>query len=223
MRTGTASSSKTRTKASFNYHGRHDPSMIFNRQKDVPAEISKVKLNEWYSGLSDRDKVKVGRYLADSDTSSALRFSLSVMRKAGEEENYSTTILVGVNILKSDPKGLERFDVLEEIIPAYYDLKRYDDCLRCCDEGIGMIPQLMEAMKKRNGGELPERISCRNYTVNVLIGGYGDYDAADAALDRFCEMGLITEEDVAFRKQSHKVHKLQRTFDGIFGVKLKDQ
>jgi hypothetical protein len=81
----------------------------------------------------------------------------------------------------------------------------------------------MGTLKDRNGGSLPEKIQCRNYTINVLVGIYGDYDAGDAALDRFLEMGLISEEDVGYRKQSHKIHRLQRTFDGIFSVKLKDQ
>jgi len=197
--------------------------MIFNRQKNVPEEISKVRLDEWYSGLSDQNKVKLGRYLAGSDTSSALSFTLSVMRSANIEENYSMAVIIGENILNNDLKKIERFDVLEEIIPAYYGVKRYDDCLKCCEKGIEMIPDVTGILKERNGGSLPEKIMCRNYTINVLISAYGDYDAGDAALDRFYEMGLISEEDLGYRKQSHKIHRLQRTFDSIFTVKLKDQ
>jgi hypothetical protein len=197
--------------------------MIFNKQKDVPKEISKAKLTEWYSGLSDQDKVKVGRYLGGPDTSSASELILSVMKKANLEENHQVAILAGENILKSDLSEIERFDILEEIIPAYYGKKRYDDCLRCCTEGIGILRGMIGTITERNGGSLPERIMCRNYTINVLIGAYGDYDAGDRALDEFFEMGLISEEDVRYRKQSHKIHKLQRTFDGIFSVKLKDQ
>lgn len=194
--------------------------MIFSRRKDVPEEISKARLSEWYSGLSDQDKVKIGRYLRDADTSSALSLSLSVMRKAGGEENHSAVILAGENILRSDLKETERFDVLEEIIPAYYGAGRYDDCLECCAEGTDLIRRLMGEIKERNGGSLPERITCRNYTINVLVGVRGDYEAGDAALDEFCRMGLISEEDVAYRKQSHKIHKLQKTFDGIFTMDI---
>ena len=197
--------------------------MILNKQKDIPEEISKVKLSEWYSGLSDQEKVKVKRYLKDSDTSSAVKFAISVMGAAVKEENYSVAVLVGENILKQKLIGIERYDVLEEIIPAYFYVKKYDQCLKCCEEGLSLIPGLMEKLKKRNGGSLPERIQCRNYTINVLVGAFGDYDEGDKALDRFFEMGLISEEDVEYRKQSHKIHKLQRTFDGVFSVKLKDQ
>ena len=196
---------------------------MFLSKKDVPEEISKVKLGVWYSGLSDQDKVKVGRYIEGSDTSSAPNFCLSVMRKANLEENHKVTVLTGENILGSGLDEMERFDILEEIIPAYYGVKKYEDCLKCCEEGIGIVRRSMEKIKERNGGSLPERIMCRNYTINVLVGAYGDYDAGDRTLDEFFEMGLISEEDVMYRKQSHKVHKLQRTFDGIFSVKLKDQ
>jgi hypothetical protein len=197
--------------------------MILNKQKDVPEEISKVKMIEWYSGLRDQEKVKVKRYFKDADLSSALSFSLSIMKAAVHEENNSVAVLVGENILKSRLSGIDRFCVLEEIIPAYFGVRRYDDCLRCCEEGLALIPSIMKKIKKRNGGSLPEKIQCRNYTINVLVGAYGKYDEGDNALDRFFEMGIISEEDVIYRKQSHKVHKLQRTFDGVFSVKLKDQ
>ena len=197
--------------------------MVFGRQKDIPKEISKVKLTEWYSGLSDQNKVKIGRYLETSDTASALNFSLSVMRNANQEENYSVAVIAGENILNNDLGETERFDVLEEIIPAYYGVRRYDECLKCCGEGIEILAGIMEKIKKRNGGSLPEKIMCRNYTINVLIGIHGDYEAGDAALDRFYDMGLISMEDLEYRKQSHKVHKLQRTFDSVFTVKFKDQ
>ena len=197
--------------------------MIFGRKRDVPEEISKARLNDWYSGLSDQDKVKIGRYLSGSDTASAAALSLSVMRKANQEDNHPVSILAGENILKSGLGEIERFDMLEEIIPAYYGVKRYDDCLRCCEEGIALLCGNMTEIKERNGGSLPERLMCRNYTINVLVGAYGDYEAGDKALDRFCGMGLISEEDVEYRKRSHEIHRLQRTFDGIFSVKLKDR
>ncbi len=197
--------------------------MIFNKHKDTPEEIVKAGLTKWYEGLSDPDKVKIKRYLKDSDASTPFDLSILIMRRANEEENYPVTVLVGENMLGSRLTDMERFDVIEEIIPAYYDLKRYDECRDRCEDGLDLIMELMDDIRSRNSGELPERIICRNYLVNVLIGAYGDYDAGDDALDRFHEMGLISEEDVNFRKQSHKIHKLQRTFDGIYGVKLKDQ
>ena len=198
--------------------------MIFGRQKNIPKEILEVRLGEWYSGLSDQNKVKIRRYLEGSDTSSALNFTLFVMRNANQEENHAAAIIAGENILKDDDlEKIERFDVLEEIIPAYYGAGRYDDCLVCCEEGIWILTDIMEKIKKRNGGSLPEAIMCRNYTVNVLTGIRSDYDAGDAALERFYEIGLISKEDLIYRKQSLKIHRLQRTFDSIYVLKFKDQ
>ncbi|MCL2317810.1 MAG: hypothetical protein FWC44_01965 [Methanomassiliicoccaceae archaeon] len=197
--------------------------MIFGRHKDVPDEIQKVGLKDWYSGLSDTDKVKVGRYIKDSDTSSKLNFSLSVMKKAGEEENHYVNVLIGEMILGSQLSTMERFDVLESVIPSYFGAERYDECLKCCNEGIDIIKNNMKTIKQRNNGDLPETIMCRNYTINVLVGAKGDYEAGDAALDRFYELGLISEEDLAYRKQSHKIHRMQRTFDSVFTLKPKDQ
>lgn len=196
--------------------------MILKKSKDVPEEISKTNLTDWYNSLNDQQKVKLGRYLGGSDVSSKFALCISIMRKANEENNHSVTILVGENIIGSKISDMERFETLEEMIPAYFEAKRYDECLKCCEEGLALIPELLPAIRKSDG-TIPERLMCRNYLINVLVGAYGDYDAGDEALDRLFEMGLISEEDVKFRKQSHKIHKLQRTFDGIYGVKLKDQ
>ncbi|MDR3075381.1 MAG: hypothetical protein LBU30_05020 [Candidatus Methanoplasma sp.] len=197
--------------------------MIFSRQKDIPDEVSRAGLGTWYSALSDQNKVKLGRYLKGADTSSALGFSLSVMNGANKEDNHSLTILIGENILRNKLTGIETFEVLERLIPAYFGAKRYDECLKYCEEGINILQKTADDIRLNNGGKLPDNIMCRNYTINVLVGAYGDYDAGDEALDRFGEMGLISEEDVKYRKQSHKIHKLQRTFDGIFSVKLKEK
>jgi hypothetical protein len=196
--------------------------MFLKKSNGIPPEIEKARMSEWYESLSDQNKVKVSRCVPGADTSSKTAFALSVMQKTNEEENYAVTELLGEYII-GETKGLIRYDVLEEIILAYFGTKKYDRCLECCSEGLDMIPEIKAELIKRNGGKLPERIICRNYTINVLVGVYSRYDDGDEALDRFYELGLITEEDLNFRKQSHKVHKLQRVFDGIYSVKLKDQ
>ena len=197
--------------------------MIFSKRQEIPKEVSKAGLGRWYSELNETDKVKIGRYLDGSGGASATELILSIMRKANLEENHGVAVLAGECLLKDDLKKIERFDLLEEMIPAYFGIRRYDDCLKCCREGIEILCGNIEKIKERNGGSLPDRIMCRSYTINVLVGAYGDYDAGDKALDEFFEMGIISEEDLRYRKQSHKIHKLQRTFDGIFSVKLKDQ
>ena len=46
--------------------------------------------------------------------------------------------------------------------------------------------------------------------------------AADAQYLQFQEMGLITAEDVEYRRNGLKTFRLQRTFDNIFNVKEKE-
>ena len=196
--------------------------MFLKKSSGIPAEIEKAKMTEWYGSLNDQNKVKVNRCVSGADTSSKTAFALSIMRRTNEEDNYAVSELLGEYIIEGT-KGLTRYDVLEEIILAYFGTKKYDKCLECCEEGLDMIPEIKAELIKRNGGGLPERIICRNYMINVLVGVYSKYDEGDEALDRFYELGLISEEDLNFRKQSHKVHKLQRVFDGIYSVKLKDQ
>ena len=196
--------------------------MLFNRPKDVPSEITKVGMSDWYSALSDQNKVRFGRYVAGAETSSKIHFCIDIMRKANADENFPVTELVGEYII-GDAKGICRYDINEEMILALFGVKRYDDCLKCCERGLDLFTECREEIIEANGGRIPEHVLCRNYMINVLIGVDSNYDAADEALDRFFEMGLITEEDVAYRKQSHKIRKLQRVFDGIYAVKLKDQ
>jgi len=47
----------------------------------------------------------------------------------------------------------------------------------------------------------------------------GDYDSAYAVLDEYLAMGLIDEEERDYRRQSLKVHRMQRSFDNIFNLK----
>lgn len=196
--------------------------MLLKRSKDIPSEIKNADMTDWYESLNDQEKVKVGRYLPGANKMSSAELSLFIMRKANAEENYSVTVMVGENILKDGLSETARFDVQEEIIPAYYHIGKYEECRECCENNLDILSKIMQALKERNNGDLPEKIICRNYLVNVLIGGFGDYDAAETALNRFIEMGIISEEEAEYRKQSHKVHKLQHTFDGIYSGQIRN-
>ncbi|MDR2845785.1 MAG: hypothetical protein LBV63_00725 [Candidatus Methanoplasma sp.] len=196
--------------------------MLFDRSKGVPAEVSKVDLTSWYNKLNDQEKVKLGRYISGSDTSSKAAFAVSVMKKANEDHSFSISAVTGENILASGPKDADRFDVLEEIILAYYGMSKYDECLESCESGLKLVPKLLNDIKARNGGVVPERLNCRNYKINVLVGIRYDYDAGDRALEEFHKLGILSAEDMEFRKRSHRIYRLQKSFDGIFSVKIKD-
>ncbi|MDR3282826.1 MAG: hypothetical protein LBS92_04355 [Candidatus Methanoplasma sp.] len=193
--------------------------MLFKRS-DVPMEVSKAGMSEWYKGLSEQDKVRASRYSSGSDTTSVASFALSFMRKANDEANYGISAGIGEHVVRT-VKGMERFKVLEELIAADFGRSEYDRCLERCEEGLAMIPELLGRLKESNGNNVPERLVCRNSKINVLVGVRFDYDAADAALEEFHKLGILSSEDLEFRKRSLKVYRLQRSFDGVFAVKLK--
>jgi hypothetical protein len=197
--------------------------MLFDRSKGVPAEVTKVGLSSWYNKLNDQEKVKLGRYLSGSDTSSKTAFAVSVMKRANEDHSFSISAVTGENVLGSGLKDKERFEVLEEIILAYFGLAKYDECLESCEQGLKLIPKLLDGLKADNGGSVPEKLNCRNYKINVLVGVRYDYDEGDKALEEFHRMGILSQDDLEFRKRSHKIFRLQKSFDGIFSVKVKDE
>ncbi|UAL07156.1 MAG: hypothetical protein KRP56_04755 [Candidatus Methanogranum gryphiswaldense] len=196
--------------------------MLFNKNKDTPPEVSAVGLGKWYSELSDQNKVKLGRYLKCADTSSKFAFVMSVLDQAIADGNFGFAVTIGEMGKEAKFNNIQHYDINEKLVLAYYNSKKYDECLLACNEGLSMLPKLKKDIFARSGGEIPSDIYCRNYKMNVLVGIFFDYDEGDKALDEYFDMGLISKEDLEYRKQSNKIFKLQRTFDGIYAVKIKD-
>ena len=196
--------------------------MLFKKAPDVPKEISEAKVKEWYMSLSDQDRTKLSRYLANADVSSAFSFFSSVASSALNDENYSFTATVCEGCLKMKIQGMQAFTITETLIDAYIALKRYDDAKTLCEKNLDLYPSVKNEITKANGGSLPEKLNCRNRYVDVVVGIESGYDEAFRLLDRFFDMGLISAEDLALRKQSLKIHRLQRSFDGVFTYSYKN-
>ena len=196
--------------------------MLFKKTENVPEEISKAKMNEWYSSLSEQDKVKAGRYLKDADTSSPYSFLLSTADSALKDDNYSFSAFVCECSLTNASTDTERFEANEILINAYIGMKRYDDAKLQCEKGLELYPKVSEQIMKKNNGSVPENIVCRNRYIDILIGIESGYDEAFVLLERFHKMGMISSEDLAYRRQSLKIHRLQRSFDGVYTYTYKD-
>lgn len=197
--------------------------MIFGKHEGIPQEIKAVGLDKWYSRLDDRDKIKLGRYLGMCDTSSEIAFYLSVIRDSNKDGNHPFSVVVGESALQKKMKDIDRFLILEEMIVSYFEMKDYDACFDCCNRGLDLLVKVRDQVLSRNGGELPQVLNCRSYKINVQVGIRFDYDGGDRTLDEYFEMGLISPEDLEFRKQSHKIYRLQKSFDGIYSIKIKDE
>ncbi|MDR0791031.1 MAG: hypothetical protein LBE47_00655 [Methanomassiliicoccaceae archaeon] len=189
---------------------------------NIPREISDAELDEWYSSLSDQHKVMLTRYSGKADVSSDSSFLSSAAAAALADENYSFSVILCEKCLACDMSRIQRFDTVETLIDAYIGVKRYDDAKRMCEENLSLFSSVSDEITARNDGKIPERMNCRNRYVDIVVGIESGYDDAFKLLDRFFEMGLINGEDLAFRKQSLKIRRLQRSFDGVYTYTYKE-
>jgi len=196
--------------------------MLFKKASDVPKEVSEAKVKDWYMSLSDQDRTKLSRYLGNAVVSSPFSFYSSVASLALNDENYSFTAAVCERCLATKLSEMQAFAITETLIDAYIAMKRYDDAKVLCEKNLKLYPSVKNDIMKVNGGSLPEKMNCRNRYIDIVIGIESGYDEAFRLLDRFFEMGLINSEDLAFRTQSLKIHRLQRSFDGVFTYSYKD-
>ena len=191
--------------------------MILNR--GVPKEISAVKLKKWFKSLDERDGNRISRYASGADTSSQIAFITDIMSKANAEENYAVALIAGEFGNSLDMNEDERFDFLNEYIESLFfsgDSCRAKDL---CHKNLELVPKVLTSMTAEG---IPERMPCRNRLIDILVGVEGDYDGANEMLVRFNEMNILSDEDLEFRIQSLRIHRLQRTFDSVFTLKPRE-
>lgn len=182
----------------------------------VPAEVSKVGLDDWYLSLNDINRVKVKRYVSKVNADDAAGFLLELMMLSTEDHNYSLSIMVGMYADSHESEPLNRFLIRNGIIEGLEGMGKYEDAKKICRANLDIFPAIRDGFLEANGGNLPDRIACRNKYIDILVGIDGDYDTAIALLDEFASIGIMDEEELEFRKNSLRIHKMQRSFDGIF-------
>ena len=190
--------------------------------QETPAEISAAGLEDWYSGLNDPTKVKIKRYLKDIDTSSPVAFLRELMSRSYEDHNYGLSIVAGEYSKDHEMDDYTRFLMNEGYIDGLFGADRFDEAKQVCCENLDMFPSIRDRFIADNGGELPKNISCRNRLIDMMVGVDSDYDGAYQALDEFVAIGILNEDELAYRKQSLKIHRLQKSFDNIFIYRPKE-
>lgn len=191
--------------------------MFFNR--DVPKEISKVKLSKWYKTLDDRDKTRISRYLNGIDDSSKDAFVIDIMRKANAEENHPVSVKVGDFAVSENFGDKTMFDITNEYIDALFGSKDYDKAKEFCLKNLDLVPKIYSELLDENG-EMLKNLPCRNRMIDILVGIDLNYEEAEEMLQRFNEMKILSDDELEYRKQSLKIHRLQRTFDSIYSYKF---
>ncbi|MDN5358055.1 MAG: hypothetical protein AB7D42_04085 [Candidatus Methanomethylophilaceae archaeon] len=191
--------------------------MIF--RKDIPKEISAVKLSKWYDALEDREKVRLSRYVEGANTSSKVAFLKDMMSRANAEGNHSAAITLGEFAETQKLTASERFQLTEEYILALFEKEDYPKAKEMCLANLELVPEILPNILGKDG-QIPENICCRNRLIDIMVGVEKDYDGAVEMLGRFNNMGILSDEDLAFRKQSLNVRRLQITFDSIYSYKF---
>lgn len=188
---------------------------------ETPAEITAVGLEEWFGSLNDMDKVKVKRYLNCIDTTSKQNFLVDLMKRSSDDHNYKLSVMAGKYALSHELTDYDRFVVTEAYIDGLFGAEDFEETKVQCCNNLDLYPSVKDRYIDEQGGELPKTIYCRNRLIDVMVGVDGDYDGATEALEEFVKIGILDASELDYRKQSLKIHKMQRTFDGIFSLNPK--
>jgi len=188
---------------------------------ETPAEITAVGLEEWFGSLNDMDKVKVKRYLNCIDTTSKQNFLVDLMKRSSDDHNYKLSVMAGKYALSHELTDYDRFVVTEAYIDGLFGAEDFEETKVQCCNNLDLYPSVKDRYIDEQGGELPKTIYCRNRLIDVMVGVDGDYDGATEALEEFVKIGILDASELDYRKQSLKIHKMQRTFDGIFSLSPK--
>ena len=190
--------------------------------QEIPAEISAVKLDDWFDSLNDMNKVKVKRYLNCIDTTSPQNFLVDLMIRSSMDHNYGLSVIAGQYALSQDLSDYDRFMVTEAYIDGLFGAETYEEMKVQCCNNLDLFPTIKDRFLKENDGELPKTIYCRNRLIDVLVGVESDYEQAYEVLDEYVKIGILNEDELNYRKQSLKIHRMQKTFDNVLIYRPKE-
>ena len=190
--------------------------------QETPAEISAVKLDDWFDSLNDMNKVKVKRYLNCIDTTSPQNFLVDLMIRSSMDHNYGLSVIAGQYALSQDLSDYDRFMVTEAYIDGLFGAENYEEMKVQCCNNLDLFPTIKDRFLKENDGELPKTIYCRNRLIDVLVGVESDYEQAYEVLDEYVKIGILNEDELNYRKQSLKIHRMQKTFDNVLIYRPKE-
>ena len=107
----------------------------------VPEHIVDLKLEDWYSSLSDADRMKLSRYLDKAESSSDYAFFSSIIDCALSDENPKFAVFMCLQIYDiCDMDDYQRFLINEKLIDAYIGAERYEDAKAACDANLELYP-----------------------------------------------------------------------------------
>lgn len=182
----------------------------------IPSEIQKADLDKWYCDLNDSDKMIIARYLSDCDTTSHFSLLENVISKSLVDENYNFAQRMCEEMFNFTLNDYETFRINEHLIEAYFGGNDFVNAKAVCESNFALFPSIAKEFFADNKGEIPERVNFRNKYIDIIVGIDSNYDLADKMLVEYNKMGLLSDSDLEYRKQSLKTHRLQKLFDGVY-------
>ncbi len=189
----------------------------------IPDKVAQAGLGDWYTSLSDMDRIKINKYIDKADPSSGFMFLLTMVRAAVADENYRFGLSLCVSTSQMPFDAYQRFLMNEEFIDVLIGREMYDDAKNVCNINLQLFDRVKDRILADNGGKYPDRLCFRNRYLDIIVGVEAQYEEGYRMLDKYHEMGLISDEDLVYRKNSLQVHRLQRTFDGVYTYRPKGE
>ena len=186
-----------------------------------PAFIKRYGLEKWYASIPQDQKKRIGRYVDDSmlELEGPRAFLWKAAERALKARDRELAISLCLEGLESKGSDLDLHMVYSVLIEAYAAKGDNSRVKEYCLQELDLFPGMADALRSANGGDIPNDVPCRSKLIDVLVGVEGDYDAGFATLDRFVELGILSEEEKESRVNSLKIRRLGRTFDSVFSLK----
>lgn len=181
------------------------------KKRDAPGSVKGAGLAKWYAGISDQDRVRVGRYADGISADSPVVFFAEAVEAAIKDGNWSFAVFLVEQAYAFGPDDPASFQLNEGLIEAYYHLERYEDALAACDANMALFPKV-----SKDPAAAGREYMFRNRQIDIRIGVYGEYDRCQALLEEFVGMGAMPADELPFRKNSLKIHRMQRVLDGVY-------
>ena len=197
---------------------------MFKKDGKMPAEVKKAKLEDWYNGLDDQGRIRASRYIDGIKCSSSYDFFIEMINRAIADENSTFAIQLCDDTYENvDMSDYQTFMLNELLIVAYFNAERNEDVKAACEANYDLFFKVKDEIIRNNGGKMPETFQFRNHYINVIVGVDCNYDLGFEMLKKYNEMGILSDEDLEYRTNSLRTHRLQKVFDGVYTYRPKDE
>lgn len=192
-----------------------------NMAEEIPNQVAEAGLDQWYATLSQQDRVRVRRYLNGISTDTPVAFLNDLISRAEEDRNYRLAVTAGEYLEGMDLDDYGRFVATNGMIEGLFGCDEFTRAKELCCRNLDLFPSVEDRVRAENGGDIPQKMPCRNRLIDILVGVEANYDDAVAVLDQYAEMGLIDPVERDQRKQSLKIHRMQMFFDNVYNYDYK--